>query len=148
MLFLASIFFGCTCYLILTVQLSDGFPPFYEKDEKKENMLLLLSTMFLAMLGFLGAAVLISFVEGFAPETPGVIGPILAIVVGLIPVWGGVQVRRSVRNRTSGPRLWLLTPLTVKVLNRWPMLLFDVWSLGVALLMGVLVFQHFAETAL
>jgi hypothetical protein len=56
-----------------------------------------------------------------------------------VSAWCGLQVRKSVRNRINGPKNWLLSPLTISTLNRWPMLAFDTWTLGVIGLIGVLM---------
>jgi len=106
-------------YLILALQVNSSFPPFYEKGNIEEEMKLDLPYMF-AVLVILAASFLL---------------PYLLVVFGIFSGWIGVRVRERVRKRTSGPLPWLLNPLTIGAANRWPMLLFDAWTIGLAGLM-------------
>ncbi|MEP2758546.1 MAG: hypothetical protein ABJP66_05640 [Hyphomicrobiales bacterium] len=110
-------------YLILAGQVSAGFPPFYKKSFTDEDAMSLAPFMF-AIIVLLGASVFV---------------PHLFILFGLISLWCGVRLRRTVQNRTNGPLPWLLNPLTIGVMNRWPMLLFDVWTTGLTALMGLIM---------
>jgi hypothetical protein len=110
-------------YLIVAGQVSSGFPPFYEKAKKADELQSLMPFMFVLMV-LLGAAVFI---------------PYLFIAFGAGSAWCGVRVRRMVRERTNGPLPWLLTPLTISIMDRWPMLPFDVWTLGFTAFMGLIM---------
>lgn len=106
-------------YMILVLQVNSGFPPFYEKGNIEEEMKLDFPYM-------IGVLVLLAV---------SVVLPYLFILFGIVSGWIGVRVRQRVRKRTSGPLPWLLNPLTISAMNRWPMLLFDAWTIGLAALM-------------
>lgn len=106
-------------YLILGLLVNISCPPFYEKGNLKEEMKLDLPYILLV-------AVLVSV----SVVLPHVFG-----LLGIVSGWIEVRVRHRVQKRTSGPLLWLLNPLTTNALRRWPMLLFDVWTIGLAGLM-------------
>lgn len=106
-------------YLILTLQVNSSFPPFYKKGNIEEEMKLDLPYM-IAILVILTASALL---------------PYLFVLFGIVSGWIGVRVRQRDRKRTSGPLPWLLNPLTISAVNRWPMLLFDAWTIGLAGLM-------------
>ena len=106
-------------YLILALQVNSSFPPFYKKGNIEEEMKLDLPYM-IAILVILTASALL---------------PYLFVLFGIVSGWIGVRVRQRVRKRTSGPLPWLLNPLTISTVNRWPMLLFDAWTIGLAGLM-------------
>jgi hypothetical protein len=131
--------FAAFLYLILTLQLSSGFPPFYEKYEgpMEDQIKPVLPFIFLLFAILLAAAVL--------PEGISLFGVVSAFALfGVVSAWCAVRVRRSVRRRTKGPLPWLLTPLTIRAMNRWPMLVFDAWTLGwSAALSGVMMATFF-----
>jgi hypothetical protein len=106
-------------YLILAMQVNSSFTPFYEKGNIEEEMKLDLPYM-IAVLVILAASALL---------------PYLFVLFGIVSGWIGVRVRQRVRKRTDGPLPWLLNPLTISAVNRWPMLLFDAWTIGLASLM-------------
>jgi hypothetical protein len=111
-------------YLILALQVSSSFPPFYEKGNMEEDMKLDLPFMF-GVLALLAISVVI---------------PYMFVLFGLLSALIAIRVRRRVQERTNGPLPWLLSPLTIGVFNRWPMLLFDSWTIGLAALMVVVMF--------
>ncbi len=111
-------------YLILAMQVSSSFPPFYENVYTDEDMKLDLPFMF-GVFARLGISVVV---------------PYLSVLFGLLSALIAIRVRRRVQERTSGPLPWLLSPLTLGVFNRWPMLLFDTWTIGLAALMLVVMF--------
>ena len=111
-------------YLILALQVSSSFPPFYEKGNMVEDLKLDLPFM-------AGTLALLA---------TSVVFPYLFIFFGLLSALIAIRVRRRVRERANGPLPWLLSPLTIGVFNRWPMLLFDAWTIGFAALMVVLMF--------
>ncbi len=111
------------CYMILALLVRSSFPPFYEKRNLEEEMKLDIPYIF---------AVLVIFAAS-------VLFPNLFVVFGLVSGWVGVRIRERVQMTTSGPLPWLLNPLTIGVANRWPMLLFDVWTIGFAALMPLVM---------
>jgi hypothetical protein len=111
-------------YLILALQVNGSFPPFYKMGNREKELKLVMPLIF-SLMGILVAAV--------------VIHSNLFILFGLVSAWCGVRVRRMVQKRTNGPLPWLLNPLTIGVMNRWPMLLFDAWTIGLAALMGLVM---------
>ncbi|OUD08490.1 hypothetical protein BVC71_13400 [Marivivens niveibacter] len=111
-------------YLILAWQVSSSFPPFYKKGNIEEDMKLVLPLMF-GVLALLATSVIFHN---------------LFILFGLLSAFTGIRVRRRVLERTNGPLPWLLSPLTIGSFNRWPMLLFDVWTIGFSALMVLLMF--------
>ncbi|MFY0616595.1 hypothetical protein [Shimia sp.] len=121
-----SFFFGIFgfSYLILSLQVSSSFPPLYDKVYTEEDMKLDLPFMF-GVVALLGISVII---------------PYLFVLFGLLSALIAIRVRRRVQERTNGPLPWLLSPLTIGVFNRWPMLLFDTWTIGLAALMIVVMF--------
>lgn len=96
--------FAAFIYLIVTLQISHGFPPLYEKyqgsmeDEIKPTL----------PFGFALMAILLAVT----------VFPTVFILFGAVSAWGGLRVRKSVQVRTNGPRLWLLNPLTIGVFNK------------------------------
>ncbi len=111
-------------YLILSLQVSSSFPPLYDKVYMEEDMKIDLPFMF-GVMALLGISVII---------------PYLFVLFGLLSALIAIRVRRRVQERTNGPLPWFLSPLTIGVFNRWPMLLFDTWTIGLAALMIVLMF--------
>ncbi len=110
-------------YMILALQLNSSFPPFYEKGDREKEFKL--AVPFLISMGP------ILIVIAFEPQ--------LVFLLGVVGAWCGLHVRRTVKERTNGPLPWLLNPLTIGILNRWPMLLFDTWAVGFAVLTGLLM---------
>ncbi|MEP1611790.1 MAG: hypothetical protein ABJL72_07690 [Roseobacter sp.] len=109
-------------YLIVALQVAHGFPPFYETEQGDvEDELNVFFPHFLGI----GATLVISIL--FPPALFG---------AGVVSLWCGLRIRKSVQQRTNGPRGWLLTPQLIGVFNKWPMLAFDGWTLGVSFLWG------------
>ncbi|MEP3633346.1 MAG: hypothetical protein ABJQ23_12210 [Shimia thalassica] len=113
-------------YLIVALQVSHSFPPLYEKyqgpieDEIKPVLPFIFSLMAIMLMATVFSPIFFCF--------------------GVVSVWCGLRIRKSVQVRTTGPLPWLLNPLTIGAFNRWPMLAFDVWTLGMIVLMGTLGF--------
>ena len=110
-------------YLILALQVSSSFPPFYKRAYMEEDMNLDLPFM----------------IGIFALLVISVVFPYLFVLFGLLSAFVAIRVRRRVQERTNGPLPWLLTPLTIGVFNRRPMLLFDAWTIGFAALMVIVM---------
>lgn len=127
MIFPGSLFIIGICgfsYLIVALQVSSSFPPFYKKGDMQKEFKLLLPFIVAIMALLIGSALV----------------PYLFLFIGVVSAWCGVRVRRVVKERTNGPLPWLLNPLTASTIDRWPMLLFDTWTIGLAALMGVTVY--------
>lgn len=103
-------------YYMVCIQVWMGFPPFYRKlGSASENDI----KKFVLLIVLMASALLVLLV----PEPklyPG--------AFGLICIWLGLSARSWLRSQTTGPRPWLCCSVTV----RWPMLLFDFWSLGIS----------------
>jgi len=115
-------------YLIVAMGVYAGFPPFYKKGNIEEEIPRLAP--------FLFPLVAIFFFVILASIEASVFVPYLFLALGVISAWYGVRLRREVKERSNGPLPWLLTPLTIGILNRFPMLLFDAWTLGFIAFMG------------
>ena len=111
-------------YLILALQVSSSFPPFYEKVYVEDDMKLDTPFMF-GVLALLGISAVV---------------PYLFVLFGLLSALIAIRVRRRVQERTRGPLPWLLSPLTMGVFIRRPMLLFDTRTIGLAALMSAAMF--------
>jgi hypothetical protein len=113
-------------YLILALQVSSGFPPLYQKYEgpMEDELMPILPFVFALMAIMLASAIITE----------------LFVLFGVVSAWCGLRVRRTIQKRTNGPLPWLLNPLTIGITNRWPMILFDLWTLGMIALMGLLIF--------
>ena len=118
-------------YLILALQVSSGFPPFYKKANLEEDMKLDLPFMF-GVLALLATSTIF---------------PYLFVIFGLLSAFVVIRVRRRVQERTNGPLPWLLSPITIGVFNRWPMFLFDAWTIGLAALMITEMFARWSLIA-
>ena len=111
-------------YFIVALQLNSRFPPFYEKENLEEEIVFILP--------YMGAVLVLLCVS--------VLIPYAFILLGLVSAWNGVRVRKRLQKRTNGPLPWLLNPLTIRTINRWPMLVFDTWTIGNTALMGLILF--------
>lgn len=123
---LMSLAFAAFFYLIIALQVAGGFPPLYEKNED------LLAAEKGALLPYGFVLILLMMAATLVTE--------VFLLFGLLSAWMGWRVHKSVQVRTKGPLNWLLNPLTIGVLNRWPMLAFDAWTIGMVGLTGVLIF--------
>ncbi|MEO0860383.1 MAG: hypothetical protein AAFY65_07210 [Pseudomonadota bacterium] len=125
MAIIVTLSFAGFLYLIVALQVSHGFPPLYEKYQGpiEDEIKPVLPFVFALMAIMLAATV-------FSP---------IFLLFGVVSAWCGLRIRKSVQVRTTGPLPWLLNPLTIGSFNRWPMLAFDVWTIGIIALMGALV---------
>lgn len=110
-------------YLILALQVNSSFPPFYKRGNEQEELKFVTSFIF-ALMVIMVTATFVTY---------------LFILFGIVSAWCGVRVRRITKERTNGPLPWLLNPLTIGLVNRWPMLLFDAWTIGLTALMGMIM---------
>ena len=127
------LFTAAFIYMILAFQLSMGFPPFYrpfilggvaggKEAESKERTIKVLAPFILA----LAAGVLIWIVTDIA---------LFQLAAGLSAVAGGLALRRDLYRTTGGTLHWMAYPLLHHgAVLRWPMLTFDLWTLGLGAL--------------
>ncbi|MEM9550790.1 MAG: hypothetical protein AAGA05_06430 [Pseudomonadota bacterium] len=121
-----SLAFAAFFYLIIALQVASGFPPLYEKNKDS------VEAEIESLLPFGFALILLMMAATLVTE--------VLLLFGLVSAWMGWRVRKSVQVRTNGPLNWLLSPLTIGALNRWPMLAFDAWTIGMVGLTGALIF--------
>ncbi|MEM8631570.1 MAG: hypothetical protein AAGF74_10055 [Pseudomonadota bacterium] len=121
-----SLAFVAFFYLIVALQVASGFPPLYENNKDS------LEAEIKSLLPFGFALILLMVAATLVTE--------VFLLFGLVSAWMGWRVRKSVQVRTNGPRSWVLNPLTIGALNRWPMLAFDAWTIGMVGLTGALIF--------
>ena len=118
-------------YMILAIQLHMGFPPFYrscrpllsgdlgpDKDRLLKRVIPLLAGIVVMSLLFVATGISLFY-----------------LAAGLIAAAGGLWLRRDLFKATGGTLPWLIHPWTV----RWPMLAFDLWTLGIALIVGLVM---------
>ena len=122
------VMFAPFLYLIIALQVANGFPALYEKfpGRIEDDIRLLLPYIFSLMLIMVTATVVKE----------------VLFLFGIVSAWAGWRVRKSVQVRTDGPLRWLLHPLTSKAFNKWPMLAFDIWTLGIVTLFGVIILSN------
>ncbi len=125
-------------YLVLALELHSAFPPFYRRknglsvfsDDEIKRVVLLLLPYFLAMF----VAIAAMAVTGEA----GVFFPAL----GLVGFLGGIRLRRNLSKISNGPEPWItniwISKWSVWAL-KWPMLVFDVWTVGICLMFVLLI---------
>lgn len=106
-------------YMILALQVGGGFPPFYKtfnhmpsEEELKP----------LALIGFLIMALLTGAVAMNTIE--------LLFGAAAAACWAALLMRSRLRDETNGVLSWLIHPVTLK----WPMIVFDAWTLGLTAL--------------
>ena len=106
------------------MQVAFGFPPFYRRFadmhswnhekyayEGEERLRLVMPLLFASM-GML-------FLLGITKQM------VFFSLAGLLMVWAGLRLRQDLARTTDGPLPWLRNAVTV----RFPMLVFDVWTL-------------------
>ncbi|NIY80449.1 hypothetical protein HCZ23_13365 [Celeribacter sp. HF31] len=123
--------FLCFLYLLLCLTLYFGFPPFYgtciflRPVQVAMNRTPPLPTLAIASEVAIFALVLISSM------------PQLSFVRWLAPIFalvGVISIRRAMKHQGRDRSLWFLNRLSA----RYPLWLFDLWSLGLTLLFGLL----------
>lgn len=126
-----SFFNAAVAYMILAMQLHMGFPPFYrslrpllsgDMGPGKEEMIkrIIPFAAGLAVASLLFIATELEFFQ---------------LAAGFIAAACGLLLRRDMFVLTGGTLPWLTHPATV----RWPMLVFDAWTLGIALAFGLMI---------
>lgn len=103
-------------YLLLAAQVLGGFPPLYRKlgAISEGELKTIVPLVFLLM----------SLMAIFALTEIST----LFLTFGLVSCWGALRIRSMLNTEASGPLPWLFHPITVK----WPMFVFDVWTLGIS----------------
>lgn len=142
-------------YVGLAAQLYMGFPPFYKhrpgqpvfwfkksnlpwklrrEAESEERELTLLVTMLMPfVIGTMGLMALSAFTQL----------SVFFLVGGAFAIWGGVRIRRHLRETTNGTLPWVTSfwwvpwPISVRIL-RYPMLVFDIWTVIWSMAIGAL----------
>ena len=111
-------------YLIIALQVNAGFPPFYRKwgSSSDKDIKAMLPTVFLLMVSM----VLLAITEH----------PIFLVALGGISIWRALRVRSDLLKDTGGPFPSPFLPFGM----RYPMLLFDCWTLGIALGFALLIY--------
>lgn len=136
---LLAAFFFSFAYLVIALQLSQGLPPFYPKTDIDAP-----SKTFGGFIGLMMPIVLLPVVASFFHAGARVAFPawdgdwiISAALVATIPfnLRAGWSLRGLVRDRSGGPLSWVLLP----VFFRWPMLVFDLWSIGLCAFVAYLI---------
>lgn len=112
-------------YSILAMQVSSGFPAFYEKFSGK------LEDEIRPLMPFVFALIVLLSISAIIPQ--------VFLLFGFVSAWTGWRVRQSVQDRVQGPQAWLLNPLTMTAFSRWPMLPFDIWTLGMIVLTTTII---------
>ncbi len=65
--------------------------------------------------------------------------PVMSALAGAVAVFAGIRERAILRDRVTGPRDWMMHWYIAPFLERHKMLVFDVWTLGLTGLVGVMV---------
>ncbi|WP_372572470.1 hypothetical protein [Ruegeria jejuensis] len=142
------LFFGAFAYLILNLQLATGFPPFYvhwgEQHQRagfKEDVIVpVLARGFWLFVG-LGLVLLAAVLKT----------PHLAAIGAIAPACLGFLVRKNLKKEQGLPYPLLdfvrfRLPIAGPIFDRWPMLVFDVWTVGMALVIpGVMLLQAYTQ---
>ena len=125
-------------YMILALQLSSGFPPFYIKSSpskwslftpRKEPAYEAVKIAIPFIFGIIGTMVLIALTE----QT------VFILLMGILSIWCGFQLRQTLFKQTNGPLPWVENFLTPRLpyaaiwIQKWPMLIFDIWTMGFCL---------------
>jgi hypothetical protein len=109
-------------YLILALQVSSGFPPLYKKPLDGMEAVYVIQPFGFAMMATLPFSIAY---------------PYSIALFGILSAWGGLRIRRLIRDRATGPLPWLVTRRTASAFVRWPMLPFDLWTLGGLIVMAL-----------
>jgi hypothetical protein len=126
-----SLFGAAFAYLILAMQVHSGFPPFYRKGSwgffpRKEAV----DDRAFRVEWWLVFGLMATLILSAATKLPA-----FFLLSGVICVGGALWLRHNLLKVTGGPLPWLTNRLTL----RWPMLAFDIWTLGFALAFGSLI---------
>ena len=141
---LGAISFAGFSYLILAAQIYSGVPPFYrpmnllgfflpsrQTGTNEEIVLDLMAVVLPAAC----AAFAIIFVANWIDRNW------LGTVSALPPIIGGLKLRQMLAADTKLPRplltkLVIYAPAIGRIANRWPMLAFDIWTIGLTSLVA------------
>ncbi|MEL7259486.1 MAG: hypothetical protein AAFN80_16895 [Pseudomonadota bacterium] len=136
-----SLFFGSFIYAILTAQVATGFPPLYNGWEHKPRKNEITKKLFQSV-GLYFLLIAVSFGLVLLTQITDYQAALFALAA-LFPAIVGWQVRRFVKSEFKMPFPFIdfFCPRSMRtrgVFVRFPMLLFDLWTLGLAILMGSL----------
>jgi len=145
-----TILFASFAYLILVTQVASGFPPFYRPfikiggrpsdDEFIKGVVL---TLIQAIAAGACVSLVALFVAYFLDLSRNQFGYAVFLIAAISFLYSARSIRSHVRATTDGPMNWLLTPHFPKInllLLRYPMLVFDLWTLGWAACFGMLIY--------
>ncbi len=122
-------------YVVLALQVKMGMPPIYKvwsfSIPSEKEALEITGAVFPAFLGFIVAAMTAS----------AGINPIIMLVIWLLSAamsfWSGFKIRSALRREVNGPLEWLAQRMPLQlavILIRRPMFLFDLWTIGLAVI--------------
>jgi hypothetical protein len=132
-----SFFNAATVYMILALQLSVGFPPLYRPlvfgwagGRRDEDVIERVIRRLIPFAVGLVIAVLLWIATGIA---------LFQLAAGMSAAAGGVMLRRDLYRETGGTLHQMVHPwMFHAAVLRWPMLVFDAWTLGIACLFGLM----------
>lgn len=136
--------FACLAYMVLALQLHAGFPPFYNpfpfnvlsSQQRVERLMWIVLPYIFGLMVAFTLAVLFQTSFAFLPMC-------------VLSIWCGLRIRHDLLRSSSGPLPWMSnswTPLTWflhRNVDR-PMLIFDAWTIGISLMMGLLAVKKWA----
>lgn len=124
---------GCASfsYLIISLQLCFGFPPFYRNLDFYFRSGAIKFSQEIPFIVFIFSGLFVSMFLMVLLETR-----LFCIGFIVFSIWGGIGVRRNIRKYVGGVEPWLVNSLTVK----FPMLVFDIWAIGLSALIAIVLF--------
>ncbi len=134
------ILFFAFIYMILALQVSNGFPPFYIDQECKSYSLIEqkkyeiyrdLKTAFPYFIALFVSMLLIGLTGS----------PIFVLSGAVFAFLIGLDRRKHMKTRIGHPQKWLMniSPLLNIFMLRYPMGLFDLWTSGIVFLFGGII---------
>ncbi len=118
-------------YLVLSLQLYFGSPPFYEQKVSQKSGPFVTKTRpampLWGLVSFL-CLVVILLAASFAKL------PLVLWSAPVISAAGGLSIRQAMKHQGRDRSLWFINRLSA----RYPLWLFDLWSLGITFLFGLL----------
>lgn len=138
-------------YMMLSLQVSTGFPSFYlnsQRDsysllEQKQHQVRNSINILLPHIVALFSCILLWGLTQYK---------IFAIIATFLALFIGLDRRKQVKKHIGYPQKWLMdiSPITNLFIVRYPMGIYDLWTLGISFLFGgmtllVKILQHFAN---
>lgn len=122
-------------YLIVVLQLSSGFPPFYEDTTKADKNRFQLFERFPKSIALIFVPLALTALTG---------QPVFAALTGIVCIWNGWRIRNMFKAHTTGIDPWFLPAFIPYPSPKYKMLVFDAWSLLNALGFGAFVALSFS----